>query len=75
MLKAGSSSWNDFFWKIRVPGKYKKYKFWENVVHGNRKAFLAMDPQVIKGIWNVSMLDDATRIRDIYNIYDVFDMV
>ena len=54
VLKSGSSTWHDLFWKIRAPEESKKFPFWEKAVHGNRKAFTSLGLNKTLEIWDVS---------------------
>jgi len=54
VLKAGSSSWNDFFWKLRDYDEWNTTQFWEKAVHGNRKAFDNLGFNKTLEIWKVT---------------------
>ena len=53
VLKAASSSWNDFYWKLREPEQWKTEDFWEKAIHGNRENFVKMKLWKKMEIWNV----------------------
>ena len=53
-LKAGSSSWHDFFWKLRAPDEYEKFDFWQKAIYGNQDHYKRMNFEKIRAIWKVS---------------------
>ncbi|CAK8671706.1 carbohydrate sulfotransferase 10-like [Clavelina lepadiformis] len=58
VLKAGSSTWNDFFWRLRAPEEAEKYNFWERAVHGNAYAFKSLSRDK-----KIEILQDPNGLR------------
>ncbi|CAK8671710.1 unnamed protein product [Clavelina lepadiformis] len=62
VLKAGSQTWNNIFWRIRSPDQAKKYGFYEKAETNQRQAFydLSLDKKM-----ELLKDDDAIRIMSV----------
>ncbi|XP_076820768.1 carbohydrate sulfotransferase 8-like [Clavelina lepadiformis] len=62
VLKAGSSTWNNFFWRIRAPDESRNSSFWAKTTSSNSEAFRALSREK-----KMEILQDenATRLMNV----------
>ncbi|CAK8671715.1 unnamed protein product [Clavelina lepadiformis] len=58
VIKAGSSTWNNFMWKLRAPGEAKKYGFWIKMVNSNNEAWARLS-----GEKRIELSKDENAVR------------